>query len=409
MTSRAPSGNPALHRSRSPNWQRRVAFDLRSAFAGAALLGTAAGVAYTAIAISRVRAFRKTLAETHTTFAPGITVLKPLHGGEPGLYANLRSLCDQTYPSFQIIFGAAGRDDPALEIARRLQREYPQRDIEIVSGVAKPANNPKIGNLLGMIGRAKHSLIAIADSDIHVGPGYLQAVASCFTDPNVGAATCIYGGTPNGSLPSALGAMFVNDQFSPSVLVALALEPLTYCFGATMAVRAELLERIGGLQALADHLGDDYMLGNLVTRAGYRVELCPYVVHTDVNERDIRSLWLHELRWARTIRAARPAGYAGSIVTYVLPLAIAFALLSPSAIAGMLVLALAATLRTLLHDEAQKTFAPHDRRTPWLIPVRDALSVGVWCASFLGQRVAWRGDRYRVNSDGRMVGSPGEL
>ena len=386
-----------------------MALDLRTVVANAALLGTAAGVAYTALAIVRTRAFRRSAADPHARFTPPLTVLKPLHGAEPNLYTNLRSLCEQVYPEYQILFGAAAKDDPALDVARRLQREFPQCDIAIVSGGAHAARNPKVGNLMGMMGHAKHGIVLIADSDIRAGRNYLQAVASCFGDTNVGVATCLYGGTPNGSVPSQLGAMFVNEQFAPSVLVAQTIEPLTYSFGATMAVRTRVLERIGGLEALADHLGDDYLLGKLAVQAGYHVKLCPYVVHTDVHEKDLRTLWMHELRWARTILANRPAGYAGSIVTNVLPLALLYALSARFAIQGTLALATAATLRILLHEEARKTFAPHTRRSPWLIPVRDALTLGVWCASFLGRNVAWRGDRYRINSDGRMVGSPAEL
>ena len=374
--------------------------------AGAALLCTAAGLAYTAMAIVQTRRFRDRTTRRRPRFTVPVTVLKPLHGDEPFLHANLASFCEQDYRDYQVIFGAADANDPALEVARRVAREHPQCDIQIIAGRAQKANNPKIGNLLGMIGAAKHSLIVIADSDIRVGRDYLQAVASCFADERVGAATCIYGGVPNDTFPSQLGAMFVNDQFAPSVLVARALEPLTYCFGATMAVRADVLARIGGLQALADHLGDDYLLGNLVTKAGYRVELCPYVVQTDVTERDMRSLWLHELRWARTIRTARPAGYAGSILTYVLPFSILFALLSRSPVAAAAVVALAATMRVLLHEEAQKTFAPMTGTRLRLLPVRDSLSVWVWCAAFLGRRVAWRGDRYCINGDGRMLSSP---
>jgi ceramide glucosyltransferase len=373
---------------------------------GFALLATAAGLAYTALAIAHTRRFRERVSRKRVPLTIPASVLKPLHGDEPDLYANLSSFCEQVYPEYQVIFGAANANDSALDVARRVQREHPHCDIEIVAGDAKRARNPKVGNLLGMIDHAKHPLIVIADSDMRVGSDYLEAVASSFADERTGAATCIYGGTPNGTVASQLGAMFVNDQFSPSVLVAQSLEPLTYCFGATMAIRSDVLERIGGLHALADHLGDDYMLGNLVARAGYRVALCPYVVHTGVTERDLRSLWLHEVRWARTIRTARPAGYAGSILTYAMPFAALFAVASRRPLAGAAVVALAVTLRLLLHEEARKTFAPHIRAVPWLVPVRDFLSVGVWCASFLGRGITWRGGGYHVYGDGRMVASP---
>lgn len=380
----------------------------RAIFAGAALLGAAAGAAYTALAIARTRAFRRSSAVRQPASAPPITVLKPLHGDEPGLYDNLRSFCEQRYPEYQIIFCSADPKDPALDCARRLQREFPQRNIEITAGRARKVRNPKIGNLLGAIDLASHPLLIVADSDIRVDPEYLSAVAACFDDPAVGAATCLYGGVPGEDMPSRLGAMYVNDQFAPSVLVAAALEPLTYCFGATMAVRASVLEEIGGLVALADHLGDDFRLGNLVAGAGYRIALSPKVVQTTVHEGGWASLWLHELRWARTIRAQRPAGYAGSIVTYPLAFALLFAALSGSASAGALAIALTAALRVLLHLEARKTFAPQVGATPWLVPVRDALGIGVWCAGLSGHRVAWREQDYAVDANGRLLGSPGE-
>ncbi len=379
-----------------------MAVDARGIAAGAAFVAAAAGILYTALAITRVRRFRASMKQPRAIFMPPVTILKPLHGREDGLYANLSSFCSQAYPQFQVVFGAADPNDPALEVARRVQRSHPDCDIEVLAGMAKIAANPKIGNVMGMAQRAKHRLIVVADSDIRVGRHYLAALASCFSDARVGAATCVYGGVPDAKPASRLGAMFVNDHFAPSVLVALALEPLTFCFGATMAVRRDVLVRIGGFEVLADHLGDDYRLGKLVARAGYRVALCPYVVRTSVSEPSMRSLWLHEVRWARTIRSVRAPGYAGSVVIYASAFAMMFAALSRSKYAAVAVAAFSAALRAALHLEAQKTFAPEGRATLWLIPVRDALSVGVWCAGFLGRNVTWRGDPYCVNGDGRM-------
>lgn len=368
----------------------------------AALAGTAAGAGYTAFALARVRGFRaQRPSPAGPEFAPPVTIFKPLHGDEPFLYENLRSFCDQEYPRYQVIFGTTDAADPALEVARRLRDEFPQRDIAIVVGTATGARNPKVNNLIGMRERARYDLFVIADSDMHAGRDYLRTLVAPFAREDVGAVTCLYGGTSSAGLASRLGAMYVNDQFAPSVLVAAALEPLTYCFGATMAVRRDVLQRAGGFEALGEHLGDDYALGRMVTQAGYRVELSPYIVHTTVNDRNLRSLWLHELRWARTILAQRPAGYAGSIVTYVLPFAAALALLLRTPL-GTGVLLAAAALRTALHYEARKTFAPHVAPAPWLIPLRDGLGVAVWAAAFLGRRVRWRDAKFSVEAGGHL-------
>jgi ceramide glucosyltransferase len=376
------------------------------AFATGAL--TLAGIAYTAIAVARVRKFRHDARAYKPRAATPVSVLKPLYGYEPNLFEDLCSFCDQEFPEYQLIFGAASPTDPALGVARAVAARFPDRDIEIVAGRAHLASNPKIGNLLGMIDRAKHSIIAIADSDIRVGRDYLQAVAGSFDDPQIGAATCIYGGVPGHSLPSRLGAMHVNDQFAPSVMVATALEPLTYCFGATMALRRDVLQQIGGLQAIAQHLGDDYVLGNLVTGAGYAIALVPYAVQTTVADDTIPTLWRHELRWARTILSQRPAGYAGSVVTYVLPFAAGFAFLARSP-ASLALFAIACAIRTWLHYEGLQTFAPQTRPTPWLIPLRDCFGLAVWAASFFGKRVQWKAGAYQLHAGGRMAAGPKEM
>ncbi|HKU66769.1 MAG TPA: bacteriohopanetetrol glucosamine biosynthesis glycosyltransferase HpnI [Candidatus Baltobacteraceae bacterium] len=367
-----------------------------------------AGVAYTALAIARVRRFRNDAraAKPHATMSA--SVLKPLYGDEPNLFENLASFCDQAYPEYQVIFGAADPADPAIAIARAVAARFPDRDIEIVAGRAHAAGNPKIGNLLGMIDRARHPLVVIADSDICAGREYLRAVAGCFTGPEIGAATCIYGGVPRASLASHLGAMQVNDQFAPSVMVATALEPLTYCFGATMAVRRDVLERIGGLNAIADHLADDYLLGRLIADAGYRVALVPYAVQTTIADDTLAALWRHELRWARAIAGRRRAGYAGSVVTYGLPFAAAFALSARTPLSAA-VFVLAAALRAALHYEARRTFAPRTRASAWLIPLRDLFGLAVWAGSFFGKRVLWKTGDYRLDAGGRMAPGPKEM
>lgn len=370
--------------------------------------GALAGIAYTAFAIARVLKFRKRSQDEGGASSPPVTVLKPLYGNEPHLFENLCSFCDQDYPEYQVIFGAVDPNDPALEIARSVQQRFPGRDIEIVGGNGKAAANPKVGNLLGFIDRARHPIVVIADSDIRAGRGYLRAVASCFEDVGTGAATCAYGGLPDASLASRLGAMYINDQFTPSVMVASALEPLTYCFGATVALRSDILARIGGLQAVADRLADDYLLGNLVSEAGYRVALVPYAVQTTVADDTLSALWRHELRWARAVLGQRPAGYAGSIVTYVLPFAVAYAAAAQSPLAYT-ALAAAAALRAALHYQSKKTFAPQSAATPWLIPLRDFFGIAVWVASFFVKRVQWKNDAYHLSTGGRMAAGPKEM
>ena len=386
-----------------------MSVSVRAAAAGVLFAGAAAGIAYTLFSISRLRRFRTRLEAPRATFAPGITILKPLHGGEPRLYENLRSFCEQQYGTFQIIFGAARADDPALDAARRLQREFAHLDIVIAAGEPGEARNPKVANLMGMIGPAKYELLVIADSDIAVGPDYLQAVGAVFADPAVGAATCIFSGLPNETAVSRTGALAITDEFCPSVLVAEALAPVDFCMGATAAVRRTAFDAFGGFEAIAGCLADDYEIGQRVCGQGLRVVIAPYVVTTDVPERSLGALWSHEVRWSRTVFRARPAGYAGSVVLNYAALSAAALAASGGRPAYWVLFAAACGVRIWAHFEAGKILAPRIRPAPHLLPGRIALSFGVWCAAFSGRSVGWRGTAYEINAKGRLVDSPGNV
>jgi len=377
---------------------------LSNILTGVLLAASLAGIVYLGAAIGSVTAFSRRRGEPTTGDFPPVSVLKPVCGIEHGLYENLRSFCDQDYPALQVIFGVRDGDDPAIPVVQRVIREFPERDPVLVVGGRSVPGNLKVSNLVNMYCAARHGLVVIADSDMRVDRNYLRAVAAAFADPRVGAATCLYSGTPAAGFPSTLGAMFVNDWFFPSVLVAVAFQKLRFCFGATMAVRREALEAIGGFEALAPYLADDYMLGSLVSRCGYKVRLSPYVVEGIVSETGFRSLVAHELRWARTVRTCRPAGYAFSIIgNGAVSLAALFLLATRFGDSGVALVALAIALRVILHYRVRCAVRVPGPAVPWLVPLRDLLCLAIWAASFWGRGVRWRGRWLSVRPDGQFT------
>ncbi|MGA3037040.1 MAG: bacteriohopanetetrol glucosamine biosynthesis glycosyltransferase HpnI [Vulcanimicrobiaceae bacterium] len=355
------------------------------------------GVGYLGFALARVREFnRRERVQARTL--PAVSILKPLHGEEEGLFENLCSFCEQNYPVFEVILGVHDARDPALETAQRIVARHPDRARLVIGDGTAHAGNPKVANLSGMIGIARHAVIVMADADMRVGTTYLRRLVAPFESGDVGAVTCLYAGSPSLNLPSQLSAMFINEQFAPSVLVATALEPLRYCFGATIAVRRSVLDAIGGFKALRDHVADDHLLGKLVTDHGLRVILSNYVVENVIDEAGIESVWARELRWSRTIRSVRPLGHALSFLTFGLPLAALATLLTRGGYGTPVLLALAAGLRLALHLEAKAG-------SPVLIPLRDAMSVAVWAASFVARDVDWRGQRLELDSVGEILES----
>lgn len=361
-----------------------------------------------------VRRFVKTRAQALSRW-PSVSVLKPLCGDEPHLLENLRSFCLQDYPVYQIVFGVHTADDSAVAVVQALQDEMPALDIRLAIGRGRPENgNPKIANLLDMMPLAGHEILVIADSDMKVGPDYLKAVVSTLEHdalsqkhhaadklPDIGVATCLYISHPAQGLCSILGAMGINHGFLPSVLVGQAVGRVDGCFGATMALSASMLEEIGGLEPLAEYLADDYMIGALVRKKGKRIGLVPLLPTTVANEPDVKTLVSHEVRWGRTLASIDRMGYAGTLVTQVVPFGLLAQLVDGEAV-GLLVMAMAWAAR-LLAVRLEETALHLQRQPSWVVFVRDFLTLAVQIVALSGRTVRWRGGRYRVLKSGILV------
>ena len=330
---------------------------------------------------------------------PSISVLKPLHGDEPELYENLVSFCTQAYAGpLQIILGVQDPVDTALAVAERVRREHPDRDIVVVSDPTVHGTNRKLGNLINMAAQIRGEVIVISDSDVRLAPDGIDRIVAALEAPQVGMVHCLYRGRPTGSFWSRLAALDVNTRFAPSVLVGemLGANP---CLGPTMALRAETLASIGGLAHLADFLADDFELGRAVRGAGLRI-VCPAMVVDHLfPERSPKEMFAHELRWARTIRLVQPAGYLGSMIMHVTPLALIGAALTGFADWSLALLAAFAVLRQA-QAYALSRWMASDRGLLWLLPLRDLVSFGVFMAAIFGDQVEWRGYRLRVQRDG---------
>ena len=368
---------------------------------GGLTLCCAVGVLYLAVAAWAVRRF-VALPRTQSAFRPPVTVMKPLYGDEPNLYENLRSFCVQAYPHVQVVFGVGRASDPAVAVVEQLRADLPDADIALVVDGRIHGANFKIGNLINMMGRAKHDLLVIADSDMHVGPDYLDGVVGPLLEPGVGLVTCLYRGRPVGGTWSRVGAMFINHGFLAQVLVGRLVGADNGCFGATMALRHQTLEQVGGFEAFRDQLADDYALGAAVRGLGLRVALSPHIVDTQVCEPDIHALLRHELRWARTLRSIEPLGYGASIITHPLPAALALLIASGGTRYALAIFAAVLACRMVYNTVTDSALAATPSAA-WLVPVRDLVSVSVLIASFCGTSVTWREHTFRVAPDGQLT------
>jgi ceramide glucosyltransferase len=387
-----------------------------AAFAGATAILAGIGVIQALVACRLVASFARSPANEPAS-RPPVTVLKPLYGDEPLLEAALTTLCRQDYPDWQIVFGVNDKADPAADIVRRLQGRFPEVDITLVTDPSRHGVNPKVSNLINMMPAARHDVLVIADSDVHGQPDYLDRLVAALDRPRVGLVTTLYAGLPivPVTLPGRLGALQITNGFLPGALLSRAMGRQD-CLGATMCLRRKDLARIGGFHALVDHLADDNVLGRRIGGLGLHVELAQTVPLTTVPETDIRALFRHELRWARTIRALEPVGFAASILQYPLAWGLLTIVLSGAALWSVGLLMIVWVLRALAalgvdaalaslwtkastsdqksgNDEAALAFS----YPLWLLPLRDVMSVAVLLASYGGRNVIWRG--YGLQAD----------
>jgi len=342
----------------------------------------------------------------HEQPLPTVTVLKPLKGLDADLYENLATFCRQDYSQpFQIVFGVADPADPAIAAVRQLQRDFPSVAIDLAVDGRVYGTNYKVSNLHNMYAHARHDVIVIADSDIRVQPDYLRRVVAPLRDPAVGMVSCLYKAVRKPGLPTVVESLCINADFAAMVMVARKVETPSYAFGATMALRRETLDAIGGFLSIRNYLADDYYLGHLVAERGLALTLSDVVVETVLDVGSWTRLVQHQIRWARTYRTVRPGGYFASILTHGMLWAVlaaiyyAFSPASLAVVTGMIGLRLwCAAELCLRHLGTDNT-----RAQLLLVPIKDLFVSVVWLVSFLGNKIKWSGHDFRVLLGGEMV------
>jgi ceramide glucosyltransferase len=329
---------------------------------------------------------------------PGISILKPLRGLDHGLSEALESFASQDYPEYEMLFAVADAEDPALPVIRAVMAAHPERASRLLV-IKTDLPNRKVAKLAAMQAVASYPVVLISDGDIRVPAGYLRAVAAELAQPGVGLVTALYRARAD-SLAGRWEALGISTDFSPSALVGRMIGVSEFALGSTMALRREVLDSLGGCRAVGEYIADDYHLGRLVREQGLRIGLLREPVETALSGETWRDVWNHQLRWARTIRASRPDGYAGLPVTSASLWALLL-LATPwwawgVALLGLRMGAGAWLARRVLHDRIPLLFL-------LLQPLRDLWAFGIWVCGFAGRTVVWRGQRIVLNRRGVIL------
>jgi ceramide glucosyltransferase len=375
-----------------------------------------AGIGYFLAAIVAARVFLVIRRHKLPDFAPGVSILKSLKGRDPEMIDAFRSHCRQTYAGeYELLFGVSDPEDPAIQAVQHLRLEFPDHKIRLFDCSRRLGANGKVSTLIQLARHAVYPYLLINDSDISVGPHYLQRVMAHFAppaqatngqpagtaEPPVGMVTTLYRGHAHESLGSRLEALGIATDFQAGVLLSKLLSGgLRYGLGSTLAVSREALDQIGGLEPLVDHLADDNELGARIFRSGYRVALAGEVVETSIPAYTWRAFIDHQVRWARTVRDATPSGYAGLIFTHGFVWALLNIVASGISPLSLWLFGLSFFLRLALAMTVGAEVLADHQVLPrlWLLPLRDLVFMGIWIAGFAGDTIVWRNERFHLKN-----------
>ncbi len=339
---------------------------------------------------------------------PRVSLLKPVHGLDARLQENLESFFRQDYPAYEILFAADEADDPALAMVREVSAQYPKIPSRIIVNGRPPWPNPPAWSFHCMTEIAACDILVTSDSDVEVQPDYLRHVVAPLLDPKVGMVTCVYRGKNAGGFWSGMDAIGMSVEMTAGVLVANMLEGMKFGLGPTIAVRKDSLARIGGYQALGEYFANDFVIGNFIEKAGYKVVLSEHVIDHVVPPMAFKKMWERQVRWAKSTRYSRPKGHFGTGLIFAVPYGI-FAWLGaawlghPGIGASLFGVAILNRLVECLVIGWGVVRDPRALRSPWLYPIRDLLGFVVWCASYLSRGSVWRDSTYKLLEGGRIV------
>jgi ceramide glucosyltransferase len=382
---------------------------------GFALLGTCSSTIFLLmVLVAAVRwrreasAARQTAASTLASSLPAVTIFKPVHGFEARLEENLESFFRQDYPAFDVVLGAREANDAGLQVAEKVRQRYPQVKSRIVVSGPPTWPNAKVFSLSRMIPLSANDYFVISDSDVQVAPDFLRNVIPTLLDSKIGLVTCPYRGVPASDFWSTLEALGMSVEMPSGVMVADMLEGIRFALGPAVALRRDSLEKIGGIAATADYYSDDFVLGNLIWAAGYKVVFSHHIVQHVLTPRSLTRTLGDQLRWMKSTRFSRPLGHVGTGLTYAVPFGVLGLIAGAATGHSTLGISLfvAACVNRMVQSIAVGWGIMDDRRAlylAWLYPVRDFLGFLTWAGSFGSRTFFWRGETYRFSRGGRII------
>ncbi|MEH2161516.1 MAG: bacteriohopanetetrol glucosamine biosynthesis glycosyltransferase HpnI [Nostoc sp.] len=347
-----------------------------------------------------------TFGESHLStpnFYPPITILKPICGLDRDIYENLATFCRQEYSTYQIIFSVLSPQDPGIHVVKQIIRDFPRLDIHLIICERIIGTNLKVSNLANALSFAKYEILVIADSDIRVGEDYLQRVVQPLHNNKVGVVTCLFRSVAQGWV-EILEAIGTACYIHATSLAGKQLEGMKCAFGSTIVIRKEVLKAIGGFEAIADDLADDFQLGYLPAQAGYKVVLSDYIVEHVLSANTVVDSINRQIRWSQCVRVTGFWSYLGLIFTYGNVTSLVLSVFTKWSFFICFTLVITWVMRLIMGWFIGVNFLKDStaRKYIWLVPLWDFLSLIIWCCGLFSNTIKWHGRYFKLSKYGKL-------
>lgn len=341
-------------------------------------------------------------AQSHN-YCPFVSILKPVKGVDEGAYKNFVSFCRLDYPHYEIVFGVTDKDDPVIPLIRRLCNEFPNVPIKLVISNDAIGQNPKVNNLENAYREAKGEVIVMSDSDVRAETDYLYHAITPLEDKGVGMVTAVVMAHGARNFWAGAHALLVNGGIGSVFSIQHQLGRLDMAYGPSVAMRREVLEEVGGFARVANVIGEDILIGQMVKRIGYKVVLQSQIVKVVKHYSSLAKQYALILRWLIVIGKHAPALSWGIPIFFAFPFSLLnFLIFRDKLSLSLLVFALVSrwgfmTLMSLKFVK-DKSLLRYLYGSQWGMLV----FLHIWLKSLISNRVVWRGRYYEVYSAGRM-------
>jgi ceramide glucosyltransferase len=327
---------------------------------------------------------------------PPVTVFKPLKGLDEELEENLRSFFRLDYPVYQLLFGVADENDPAIGVVRALLAEFPAQDATLVVGCPVFGLNPKVENLASMDRYRKHDVILISDSNVRVRPSYLRETACYLAEPGVGLVTNLFAGVGDAYSGATMENLQLNGFIAGGMALASVMR-ITCVVGKSMMMPVKVLEAIGGFARVRNLLAEDQVIGVLVRKAGYSIQVSHHVIENVNRRRGFNWFLNRHSRWYKIRRRMALATFMAEPMANLAVLGLVWAFSGESGIAwgGLAGLVGLGMVRDAVQTRLLCGRFPRLRRLLFS-PIKDFLLLPLWFDAIVNSRVQWRGHRFHV-------------